>query len=64
MPKEGSDTVASPEKETLPWTARSQRKATFLSLDHHDAYMRHSGLMGQNVLDYTYQLHLMSTESW
>ena len=29
MPKEGSDTAASPVKETLPWTARSQRKATF-----------------------------------
>ena len=29
MPKEGSDTAASPVKETLPWTTRSQRKATF-----------------------------------
>ena len=29
MPKEGSDTAASPVKETLPWTTRSQRKVTF-----------------------------------
>ena len=29
MPKEGSLTAAGPVKETLPWTARSQRKATF-----------------------------------
>ena len=29
MPKEGSDTAASPVKETLLGAARSQRKATF-----------------------------------
>ena len=29
MPKEGSDTAASPVKEMLLWPARSQRKATF-----------------------------------
>ena len=29
MPKEGSDTAASLVKETLSWTACSQRKATF-----------------------------------
>ena len=28
MPKKGSDTAASPVKETLLWTARSHRKAT------------------------------------
>ena len=29
MPKDGSDTAASPVKERLPWTACSQRKAAF-----------------------------------